>query len=179
MKMISAIRIFRAGTFGSLLLVSSMVSSMTLASDGRELFEENCAACHGGDAVESERIAPPIIGVRNHYIARFPDEADFTAAITDWLKQPGKAKSQMPGAISQFGLMPELEIEPEDAQKIAKYIYSGDLEKPGWFDDHAQKQHGKQLMCKQMMGKGEMQGKGHGRVENQGKRSWWQRLWGE
>jgi len=152
------------------------ISPAAFASDGAELFQENCAVCHGGDAVENERVAPPIVGIRNHYIQQFPEEAEFKAAIADWLKEPDEAKSHMPGAISKFGLMPALEVSDEDAVQIAEYLYAGDLEKPGWYDAHAQKEHGKQMMGKQKMGKGEMQGMRHQRGEP---RWWWQRLWGE
>ncbi len=134
--------------------------------EGEELYQAQCASCHGatGGMDMSKRLAPPIAGVRMHYISAHPDKDEFVAAVSGWLASQDEAKSLMPGAIRQFKLMPPLEIAIEDAEKIAAYIYAGDIDKPEGFDKHVEEMHGKQGMGQGMHGKGKYgmgQGKGH------------------
>ena len=150
----------------------ALLSYNAFASDdeheeGEKLYQAQCAACHGatGGMDMSKRLAPPIAGVRMHYISAHPEKDDFVAAVSGWLASQDESKSLMPGAIRQFKLMPPLEIALEDAEKIAAYIYAGDIEKPEGFDKHVEQMHGKKGMgqgmygmaCKGMQG---MRGKG-------------------
>lgn len=146
----------------------ALLSYNAFASDdeheeGEKLYQAQCAACHGatGGMDMSKRLAPPIAGVRMHYISAHPEKDDFVAAVSGWLASQDESKSLMPGAIRQFKLMPPLEIALEDAEKIAAYIYAGDIEKPEGFDKHVAQMHGKKGMGQGMYGKGKgMRGKG-------------------
>lgn len=137
-------------TLSFLALVSSLISSQVIASDtsieeGKQLYKTNCSACHGatGGMDMNKRLAPPIAGVKLHYVGVHADKALFVAAITDWLDKPEASKSLMRGAIKKFKIMPAITVAKEDAVKIATYIYEGELDKPAGFDEHVGKMHGK------------------------------------
>ena len=152
--------------------ISILLSSGVFAEDnsqeaGKKLFKTHCAACHGanvGGMDMSKRIAPPIVAVRLHYIRTYPDQASFVKAISDWIKKQDASKSLMPGAISRFKIMPPIVISKEDSNKIAAYIYAGDIKKPEGFREHIANEHAKQGLRKmQGIGKGmhqPIQGKG-------------------
>jgi Spy/CpxP family protein refolding chaperone len=58
--------------------------------------------------------------------------------------------------------MPPLAVSKDDAQKIASYIYAGNIEELEGFKEHVEEEHGKQGKGhgKNHEGMGEMQGKG-------------------
>ena len=114
--------------------------------EGGQLYKTYCSACHGatGGMDMSKRVAPPVIAVRMHYIGRYPDKTSFVAAVTNWVEKQDASKTLMPGAIRKFNIMPPVSVAREDAQKIAAYIYEGDIEKPAGFDKHFEEMHGKQ-----------------------------------
>lgn len=119
-----------------------------LASDdkaGEQLYKAHCASCHGlsGGMDMSKRIAPPIAGVRRHYLDSYPDRDSFVMIIADWVENPDAGKSLMPGAIRRFNIMPRLTVDRQDVEKIAAYIHQGDIEKPAGFDEHEQMMHGR------------------------------------
>lgn len=134
----------------SLLILASLVYSFNaIASDnnhseGEKLFYANCAVCHGANVGQmdlSKRVAPPIAAVRMHYIGRYPDQASFVHAISNWVEQQDPAKSLMRGAIRRFNIMPPISISQQDTNLIAAYIYSGDIEKPVGFERHVNEEH--------------------------------------
>ncbi|MEE9325841.1 MAG: c-type cytochrome [Cocleimonas sp.] len=127
---------------------------------GEKLYQTNCAVCHGntGGMDMTKRIAPPIAAVRMHYISTYSDEDSFVEAVSNWVEKQDESKSMMRGAIQKFKIMPPISIPREDAEKIAAYIYSGDIEKPEGFEQHVKEEHGKMGMGK-MHGQG-MSGKG-------------------
>jgi len=113
---------------------------------GEKVFKSICAACHGvavGGMDMNKRIAPPIAGVRKHYLDVYPDEASFVQAVTSWVEKQDEHKSLMPGAIQKFKIMPPLVISKDDAAKVAAYIYAGDIEKPEGLDKHMNEMHQK------------------------------------
>ena len=131
-----------------------LMSQMTFADEGKQLFDSYCAACHGlsGGMDMSKRVAPPVAAIRVHYIGPHAEEDDFVAAVADWVATPDQSKTLMRGAIRKFKLMPPLPFPRDEIEKIAAYIYAGELEKPEGFDEHVQQRHGKGGM------KGNMQG---------------------
>jgi len=132
---------------------------------GRQLYEKNCAVCHGatGGMDMSKRLAPPMIGVKKHYTKKHPDKASFVAAVKSWLEKPEKGKSLMKGAIHKFNLMPTIPVSAEDAEKIAVYMFEGELDKPEGFDEHMKKKHGGKGKCGHgHEHEGEKKGGGHG-----------------
>ena len=91
----------------------------------------------------NKRVAPPIAAVRQHYIGPYPDKTSFVAAVANWVEKQDENKTLMRGAIRRFNIMPSISIAREDAEKIASYIYEGDIEKPAGFDEHVEQRHGK------------------------------------
>ena len=158
-----------------LITATLLLSHSTFASDdkheaGEKLYKTNCAVCHGstGGMDLNKRIAPPIAAVRLHYIDTYPDEASFVQAVSNWVEKQDESKALMRGAIQKFKIMPPLVVAKADAEKIAAYIYSGDIEKPEGFEQHVEEEHGKMGMGKGMHGQGK--GKGmHGQGKGQGK----------
>jgi len=124
-----------------------LLSQNILASDnnGKHLFNKNCASCHGtaGGMDMSKRKAPPVDGVRMHYIGTYADKDSFVMAIADWVEKPNADNSMMRGALRRFGLMPTIKVTRNEAEKIAAYIYDGDLEKTEGFQQHFEERHGK------------------------------------
>lgn len=134
-----------------ILLCFCLLSPFALANEsdvdkeGEQLYKTHCSACHGstGGMDMSKRLAPPVIAVRMHYIGSYPDKDSFIMAVADWLEIQDESKSLMRGAIRRFNLMPPVYVSRQNAEKIASYIYEGELEKPAGFDEHVQKMHGK------------------------------------
>ena len=147
-----------------LIIAGVLASPFALASEnvdaGRQLYKQNCAVCHGatGGMDMSKRLAPPIMGVKMHYVKKHPDKESFVAAVVSWLDKPEESKSLMKMAIHKFKLMPKIPVSDADAEKIAVYMFEGKLEKPEGFDEHVKKMHG---------GKG-MKGHKHGGGEKGG-----------
>jgi len=133
-----------------LVLAFILLSQVVLANDdkdeagGEQLYKTYCSACHGvtGGMDMSKRIAPPIAAVRMHYIGTYADKASFVMAVADWVEKQDPGKSLMRGAIRRFNVMPPVAVAREDAEKIASYIYQGDIEKPAGFDEHVEEMHG-------------------------------------
>ena len=132
-----------------LALIIFFIPAVSMASDttieeGKQLYKASCSACHGatGGMDMNKRIAPPIAGVRLHYIGAHPDKTSFINAITNWVVKQDESKSLMRGAIRKFKIMPAITVAKEDAEKIATYIFEGELEKLAGFDEHVQQMHG-------------------------------------
>ncbi len=131
-------------------MIVFLFSQAAMASDssideGKHLYNNLCDSCHGatGGMDMSKRKAPPVAGVRLHYIGKHPEKAAFVKAITDWLAHQDASQSLMPGAIKKFNIMPPVVVGKEDAEKIALYIYQGELAVLPGFAAHAEKMHGK------------------------------------
>ncbi len=125
--------------------LSSPIFANEPISQGESLYKANCAACHGvtGGMDMSKRIAPPIIAVRMHYLQSYSDELSFVDAVSSWVANPQEENTQMPGAVRRFGLMPKMDIPMADLEKIALYVYQGNVDKPEGFDKHYEEMHGK------------------------------------
>ena len=133
----------------SILLSASLFADENKHEAGEKLYKSNCAACHSmaaGGMDMNKRIAPPMAGVRMHYIEKYPDEASFVQAVLAWVEKQDESKSLMPGAIQKFKIMPPLSVSKEDAAKIAAYIYSGNIEKPEGLEKHMKEMHEKMGM---------------------------------
>ena len=110
---------------------------------GFELMETYCFTCHSPDASMDNRIAPPMVAVKRHYIDDSVSEEIFTADLSEWVTNPDSGRVKMPGAVEKFGLMPKMPLGEDELAAIAHYIYNTELEKPGWFEEHYQEEHGK------------------------------------
>ncbi len=126
-------------------LLPQAVQANSDVEQGKQLYKTYCSACHGntGGMDMSKRVAPPIIAVRMHYIGPHPDKASFVTAVANWVEKPNERKSLMFGAVRRFNIMPPVSVARKDAEKIASYIYDGDIEKPAGFDKHFEEMHGK------------------------------------
>lgn len=82
------------------------------------------------------RIAPPLIAVKNHYLDQGISKDEFVERMSNFLSSPNIKSSKMPGAIEKFGLMPNLGMSEEQYQAVAAYIYEAEMEKPDWFEAH-------------------------------------------
>lgn len=117
--------------------------SLQKDSDAHELLKKNCYVCHNPAAAShDEIIAPPMAAVKMRYSRWYPDEKEFTAAITSWVLDPRPEKALMKGAVDRFNVMPKQQFEPDDVKKIALYIYQNKLEEPEWFAAHQRSMHG-------------------------------------
>ena len=133
-----------------ILLALTLVSQTALASDsnaeknGEALYKTHCSSCHGntGGMDMNKRVAPPIVAVRMHYLGNYPDKDDFVMAVAQWVEKQDASQSLMRGAIRRFNIMPPIKIAKEDAEKIAAYIFDGDIERPTGFDQHFKERHG-------------------------------------
>ena len=130
-------------------IISMLLTHVTYADDhkaGQKLYKENCASCHGvsGGMNMNKRKAPPIIAVRMHYIGTYADKDSFVMAVADWVEKQDADNSLTRGAIRRFNIMPPISIKRSDAEKIAAYMYDGDLEKPEGFQQHFEERHGKE-----------------------------------
>lgn len=112
---------------------------------GKELMELNCNSCHSSSAGENDRIAPPMIAIKKHYLEKGISKEDFIASIQKWIKNPSEDISKMPNAVKKFGVMTKIDYPKEIIKEIADYLYSNDIEKPEWFDEHYNSQHGKKI----------------------------------
>lgn len=150
------------------LLITSSFATESKYEAGEKLFNSACAACHGitGGMDMNKRIAPPIAGVRKHYLDIYPDEASFVKAISSWVEKQDESKSLMRGAIRKFKIMPPIVIPKEDVEKIAAYIYSGNIQKPEGLDQHMNEMHGK-TKPKDQPKMGQAQGNHKGMQRNQ------------
>lgn len=101
-----------------------------IQSDGKALLQKHCYVCHNPNATAQNRMAPPMIAIKKHYLDTDTTEEEFLIAILSWVKKPTKESSRMPGAIRRFGLMPYQPFKDKDIRTIASYMYSNDIEQP-------------------------------------------------
>lgn len=112
----------------------------------------NCYSCHRPQGGPDDRLAPPMIAVKEHYLRHYEDKAAFVAAMVAFVQAPSREKAHMPGAVEKFGLMPAMPLGEEKLAALAGYIYDAELERPKGYDD----KHGK--------GRGKGHGKGQGKA---------------
>jgi mono/diheme cytochrome c family protein len=117
----------------------NQISKQDLA-EGFHLIENNCFSCHSPNASLENRIAPPMEAIKKHYINKNTSQAEFTADLINFMKNPTEEKSKMPGAVDRFNLMPKMNFSEDQLTKIAAYIYLSELEKPDWFEKHYQEE---------------------------------------
>ena len=109
---------------------------------GKKLLEQNCYVCHNPTTNESDRIAPPMIAIKKHYISRTTTKSEFKTALQKWIENPNEKDAKMYGAVRRFGVMPKTPYPEETISQIADYMYDHDIEQPSWFEDHYNKERG-------------------------------------
>ena len=132
-----------------LLIVLSQHSSGLWANDsvadGGKLFLQHCGSCHGQSESAGNRIAPPIVAVKDHYLRQHTDKQSFVSALVNWVTHPSNDRALMPGAIRRFGLMPALPYSEQDLAAIAEFIYDEKIDKPEWYQKHYNAEHGAEV----------------------------------
>ena len=108
---------------------------------GKKLMETYCFACHNPTASHDNRLAPPMIAIKKHYINSDTTKEEFVNSIQAWIKNPNEDDAKMYGAVQRFGVMPKAPFLNEDIEKIADYIYENDITQPEWFDAHFKQMH--------------------------------------
>lgn len=117
---------------------------------GKKLMEMQCYACHNPSTKHDNRIAPPMIAVKNHYLTDGKTKEDFIKDIQQWINNPVNENVKMPGAVKKFGMMPRQYFSEKSIGQIAEYMYDNELEKPNDFENnHGNKVHGRSRMRKQ------------------------------
>ena len=129
---------------------------------GKKLMETNCYVCHNPTTGHDDRIAPPMVAIKKHYISEGMTKDQFIADIQNWIKKPSEDKSKMPGAIRNFGLMPYAPYPEATVEQIADYMFDYDIDQPEWFEAHFNEERGKGKGMGQGQGKGMGQGQGMG-----------------
>jgi mono/diheme cytochrome c family protein len=125
----------------TILLSMFFISPAFASTDGKTLYKTLCSSCHVPEGQPT--LAPPLFGMKNHVMGRYPAREDFINYVVNWVKKPDASRSLMPGAVNRFGVMPAFPYEEDQVRAIAAFIYDSDLTMPGWYQQHYQQQHGK------------------------------------
>ncbi|WP_458627022.1 c-type heme family protein [Winogradskyella sp. PC D3.3] len=134
------------------------VDKPTLISEhpGKKLMETNCYVCHNPTATQTDRIGPPMIAIKKHYINSETSKEDFIASMQAWIKNPNAEDAKMYGAVKRFGVMPKQAFAEKTIEQIADYMYDYNIEQPEWFEEHFNQESGKGM------------GMGNGQAKKQG-----------
>lgn len=125
---------------------STMEQESPLVSNehpGKKLMEQNCYICHNPITNEEDRIAPPMIAIKKHYISNSTTKKEFKKDLIKWIKNPNVKDAKMFGAVKRFGVMPKTPFPEGTIKKIADYMFDHEIDQPSWFDDHFNKERGK------------------------------------
>jgi len=102
-----------------------------------------CFTCHDPSvASHDEMLAPPLFGIRNHYLQSTDGRDDFIEKMTAFIMDPSEEKALMKGPVRRFGLMPRHSLAEEEVRSIVTYIHDNDIPAPSWYESHHQKKHG-------------------------------------
>lgn len=108
---------------------------------GVELMPTYCLTCHGvGDLKMDEVLAPPLWGVRAHYLSEFREPQAFVDAVTEFLLDPHFDRSRMPIELERYGVKAPVSLSEEEIRAAAWAIYAGEVERPPWSREY-QKLH--------------------------------------
>jgi len=106
---------------------------MDAIKQGVALMPTYCHTCHRvGELEIDEMLAPPLWGVRAHYLAHFPDAAAFVDAMTEFLLEPQAEKSLLPLEVAHYGLKAPVSLAEAELRSVAWAIYAGQVERPTW-----------------------------------------------
>lgn len=107
-------------------------------SEGASIVRQNCISCHSPNEGLSNKIAPSLKAIKEHYLKNGIKEAEFTGKMSKFLLSPSIEDSEMPQAIEKFGLMPNVGFSEEQYKAVATYIYRTKMEGPDWFEKQQQ-----------------------------------------
>ncbi|WP_439131169.1 c-type heme family protein [Polaribacter sp.] len=118
-------------------------SQVDVNHPGKKLMENKCYVCHSPSASHDDRIAPPMIAIKKHYISSETTKEEFIESIQNFVKKPTKETTKMRGAVKRFGVMPKQVFAADDIKKIAEYMFDNEIEEPEWFESHFNEEKGK------------------------------------
>lgn len=96
-----------------------------------------CNTCHGvGDLNMDEMLAPPLWGVRAHYLAHSPEPEDFVEAMTTFLHEPQRETSRMPLELAHYDLKAPVSLKEAEIRSVVWAIYAGRVERPVWLREY-------------------------------------------
>ena len=124
-------------------LVKKDRPEMNNTHPGKKLMEVNCNVCHSPTASHDDRLGPPMIAIKKHYIDSETSKEDFINKIQNWIKNPNEEDAKMYGAVRRFGVMPKQHFPEETVVLIAEYLHDYDIEQPEWFEEHMNEEMGK------------------------------------
>lgn len=125
-------------------ITAVLVSQPVLSANDndRANFEALCQSCHVAQG--RPVVAPPAFAVQHHIKAEYPQREAFIEWVQQWVRSPNAEEALMPGAIRRFGVMPGFPYPQDRLRSAAAYLYDNAWQKPTWFDQHFQKEHGQQ-----------------------------------
>lgn len=97
------------------------------------LMQHNCFSCHNPEKNLAAKVAPSMGEIRRAYLEAYSPEESFISNFIDFINNPAESKTQMPDAISSYGLMPKLSFKEEELRLIAEYLYHHDMESEEWY----------------------------------------------
>lgn len=109
---------------------------------GKKLMETYCYVCHSPTASEEDRLAPPMVAIKKHYITNSTTKTEFIEVISDWIKDPTEDKARMYGAVRRFGVMVKMPYPEESIKQIADYMFDNEIDQPDWFEEHFRQNQG-------------------------------------
>jgi mono/diheme cytochrome c family protein len=100
---------------------------------GVDLMATHCHTCHGvGELTMEEMLAPPLWGVRAHYLAKYPEPDKFVDAMTAFIVEPVADQSLMPLSVANYGLKAPVSLTEAEIRSLVWAIYAGRVERPAW-----------------------------------------------
>ena len=127
--------------------ISNAVNKTT--HPGKKLMETNCYVCHSPTASHDNRIAPPMVAIKKHYISKGTTKEEFKKEMQKWIENPSKEDAKMFGAVRRFGVMPKTPFPKETIEQIADYMFDNDIEQPEWFEEHFNEEKGNNQKSKE------------------------------
>jgi len=121
--------------------------------NGFNLLDKNCFTCHSPKGAHDARVAPPMVAIKMHYIDEETSIEEFSEDLIAFVQNPTAENAKMQGAIRKFGVMPKMEFSENDLRDIAAYIYTTELEAPGWFEEHFKQERKRYRKGKHASGK--------------------------
>ncbi len=107
------------------------VSPLAQADSGEQLYRMLCMACHHRET-QLDITAPSMLEIKASYRQVYPQRSSFVRLMAEWLLHPDEYRALMEEAVFHFDLMPALGLAPDQAEKVAGYIFDTDFRRFRW-----------------------------------------------
>jgi len=101
-------------------------------SEGKELLESKCMACHKIQDTQKTMLAPPFAHIKKKYNKVNASKENFIEAFASFAANPQEDDAMMFGALKQFKVMPNMGYDKAEMVKIANYVYDNEFPEPTW-----------------------------------------------